>query len=84
MGLLVDMVHPFYIIWSAVYHRPRNRCHRWRSYSRSYGIFTNTTVGITTDSEGHYRLRIPGEGNYFFNIFVTWKQRKLILVDLKM
>ena len=27
-------------------------------------FFTNTTVGITTDVEGFYRLRIPGEGSY--------------------
>ncbi|MDR0796542.1 MAG: carboxypeptidase-like regulatory domain-containing protein [Tannerella sp.] len=24
----------------------------------------NTSIGITTDAEGHYRLRIPGEGSY--------------------
>ena len=27
-------------------------------------FFTNTTVGTTTDSEGNYRLSIPGEGSY--------------------
>ena len=31
-------------------------------------FFTNTTVGITTDSEGNYRLRIPGEGSYRLTI----------------
>jgi len=27
-------------------------------------FIANTTVGITTELEGHYRLKIPGEGNY--------------------
>ena len=27
-------------------------------------FFTNTTVGATTDAEGYYRIRIPGEGSY--------------------
>ena len=27
-------------------------------------FFTNTTVGTSTDAEGRYRLRIPGEGSY--------------------
>jgi len=27
-------------------------------------FFTNTTVGITTDLEGNYKLQIPGEGTY--------------------
>ena len=27
-------------------------------------FFYNTTVGITTDLEGNYRLSIPGEGSY--------------------
>ena len=31
-------------------------------------FFTNTTVGITTDLEGNYRLRIPGEGSYSMTV----------------
>jgi len=31
-------------------------------------FFTNTTVGITTDLEGNYRLRIPGEGSYSLTV----------------
>ncbi|MDR2038497.1 MAG: carboxypeptidase-like regulatory domain-containing protein, partial [Bacteroidales bacterium] len=27
-------------------------------------FFSTTTVGTTTDAEGHYRLKIPGEGAY--------------------
>ena len=31
-------------------------------------FFTNTTVGTTTDQEGRYRLRIPGEGSYTLTV----------------
>jgi len=31
-------------------------------------FFTNTTVGTTTDMEGNYRLRIPGEGSYSLTV----------------
>ncbi len=31
-------------------------------------FFTNTTVGITTDLDGNYRLRIPGEGSYSLTV----------------
>ena len=27
-------------------------------------FFNNTTIGVTTDLDGNYRLRIPGEGSY--------------------
>ena len=31
-------------------------------------FFTNTTVGTTTDTEGNYRLEIPGEGSYSLTV----------------
>ena len=31
-------------------------------------FFTNTTFGTTTDLEGNYRLRIPGEGSYSLTV----------------
>jgi hypothetical protein len=31
-------------------------------------FFTNTTVGITTDLDGNFRLKIPGEGSYSLTV----------------
>ncbi len=44
-------------------------------------FITNTTVGITTDIKGNYRLRIPGEGSY--TLVVSHVGYQSVVTDIK-